>query len=231
KGEESRRIPAEAGANRFIWNYRYAGPTPLEDDTKKGNRAAQRMEEGIPPRALPGEYTVRLTMGETTVSEKLTLLPDPRLPATDADRRAQFELKLAIRDLVNELHQGVNQVRRLRKQVEGWEERTKGREGAERLNEAASALKEQLTAAERALINLDLDTPQPGPNRLKEKLATLGAMSEESDDAPTQGAREVLALLREQTQAELEKLRGLVAGDVAAFNEQVRASDIPPVGA
>ncbi|HLZ22369.1 MAG TPA: hypothetical protein VKQ30_09620 [Ktedonobacterales bacterium] len=230
KSEEPPHLPAEAGANRFVWNYRYARPTALEDATKKADASARLMEEATAPRALPGEYTVRLTVGETIATEKFTVLADPRLPATAADLRAQFDLKLAIRDLVSELHQGVNQIRRLRKQVESWGERAKAHEGTEHLSEAASSLIQKLTAAERALVNLDLDTPQPGPNRLKEKLATLSAMADESDDAPTQGAHEVFVLLQEQTRTELAQLRTLIAEDVTAFNEAVRASELPPVG-
>ncbi|HKT38877.1 MAG TPA: hypothetical protein VJR48_10935, partial [Ktedonobacterales bacterium] len=87
-----------------------------------------------------------------------------------------------------------------------------------------------LTALEGELINPDPDKPQPGPTRVKEKLATLSAMIDESDDAPTQGAREVFALLSDQLDAIQHSIQELVEGDVAAFNELVGASGLPAVG-
>jgi hypothetical protein len=78
---------------------------------------------------------------------------------------------------------------------------------------------------------VDADKPQPGPNRLKEKLATLGNMIEESDDAPTHGAREVFTALSEQVQQQVAALRRLTDEDVRQFNELVQSLDLEPVGA
>lgn len=138
-------------------------------------------------------------------------------------------------------HQTINQLRRLRKQAESWEGRAKANEGEDkgegerdasrkRVVEAAGTLKEKLTALEGELVNPDPNKAQPGPARLKEKLTTLSAMVDESDDAPTQGSREVFALLSEQVGAVQKRLRELLDGDVAAFNELVRAAGLPPVG-
>ena len=65
---------------------------------------------------------------------------------------------------------------------------------------------------------------------MKEKLANLSAMADESDDPPTQGALEVFALLSEQVSAVQRQFQDLLEGDVAAFNEVVRASGLPAVG-
>jgi photosystem II stability/assembly factor-like uncharacterized protein len=233
--ENGTRVPAEAGANRFVWDYRSAKPTALDadkqDEKKKADPFARMMEEGAAPRALPGEYQVRLTVGETTLTQRFTLLADPRLPATEADLRAQFELKSAIRDRLDEVHVALNTLRRLRGQIEGWEGRAKGVAGGEGLTEAAKSLKDTLTAIEGELINVNADKPQPGASALKEKLATLSGMIDESDDAPTQGAREVYTLLSEQVGVEREKLQRVMDEDIKSFNDLVRSLELPPVGA
>ena len=233
--ENGTRVPAEAGANRFVWDYRGAKPTVLDADKqdakKKADPFARMMEEGAAPRALPGEYQVRLTAGETTLTARFTLLADPRLPATEADLRAQFELKSAIRDRLDEVHVALNTLRRLRGQIEGWEERAKGVAGGEPLTEAAKSLKDTLTAIEGELINVNADKPQPGASALKEKLATLSGMIDESDDAPTQGAREVYTLLSEQVGVAREKLQRVIDEDIKSFNDHVRSLELPPVGA
>ena len=59
--------------------------------------------ESLAPRALPGEYEVRLAVGETTFAQRFTILPDPRLPVTLDDLRAQFELRRDIRDRLSDV--------------------------------------------------------------------------------------------------------------------------------
>jgi hypothetical protein len=228
--EEPPRVPKRAGANRFVWDLRYARPTKLDEPPSR-DPMAQQQEAGAAPRALPGDYQVRLTVGDSALTAPFTILPDPRLGATADDLRAQFDLKLAIRDQLSAVHEAVNELHRLRKQVESWEGRAPDGDAGQRLKEAAAALKERLAALERELLVVEPDKPLPGPARLKEKLTTLSTMIDESDDPPTQGAREVFALLGSQVEARRAELRQLVAEEVGRFNELVRAAGIPPVGA
>jgi hypothetical protein len=55
-------------------------------------------------------------------------------------------------------------------------------------------------------------------------------MIDESDNAPTQGAREVFVLLGEQVSAVLRRLQELLDGEVAAFNDLIQESALPAIG-
>ena len=131
---------------------------------------------------------------------------------------------------MDETHRTINHIRRLRKQVASWEERAKVGTDHEIIVEAAGPLKEKFTALEGQLINPDPDKPQPGPAQIKEKLATLSEMIDESDDIPTQGALEVFAALSKQAANVRRQLQELLDGDVAAFNKLVRTSRLPAIG-
>ena len=148
-------------------------------------------------------------------------------------------MKGAIRDRLSQVHDALNRLRRVRAQVDGWTLRAKSANSAvgdddhgdyQRLNEAGEALKEKLSALESKLINVDEGKPQPGRNQLEEKLVALSGLIDESDDAPTQGAREVLGKVDMQVQEQLDALRHVLEADVGAFNELVGALDLPPVG-
>ncbi|HEX6796976.1 MAG TPA: hypothetical protein VF116_04575 [Ktedonobacterales bacterium] len=244
KGENGKpngkRVPAEAGANRFVWDFRGRAPTALEDDPKKDDPSAQAQEAGIAPRMLPGDYQVRLTVGDTVLTQPFTLAPDPRLPVTAEELREQYTLKAAIRDRVDTVNMAINTIRRLRKQLADWEQRaqrnqSQGQAGeqanqAGEVADAAKQLGEKLAALEAELINPGPDKPRPGAFRLKEKLAALSAMIDESDDTPTQGAREVYANLAEQVDERRQQLDALLAEEVAAFNGRVQAAGLPAVG-
>jgi hypothetical protein len=239
EGEEQPRVTAEAGANRFVWDLRTQPPTKLENGGEKKDPWTELMEAATAPRVVPGQYQVQLQMGETTLTQPFTLLPDPRLQIAHDDLAAQYELKSAIRDRLGEVHETLNRVRRLRKQVEGWEERVKpaagqnGRtpaQGHERLVEAAKSLKEKLTLIEAQLVNLDAQKPMQGCNQLKEKLTSLSAMIDESDHAPTAGAREVYAQLAQGVQEQMNGLQFLIDTEIKAFNDLVRSEELAPVG-
>jgi len=217
--------PNQAGMNRFIWDYRFEKPVKVEAGSRGSREEALENVGG--PRAAPGDYQVQLTVGDQSVTERFRLLQDPRLPVSARDLRAQFELKLAIRDRTSETNTAINQLRRLRQQVEDWEKRAGDRTS---IRDAAKSLKDELKGVEGELINLDFEKPRPGPNRIKEKFDALSSMIDESDHAPTRGAQEVYEMLRSQLEAQLARLNKLVDGPVKSFNELILAEGLPPVG-
>ncbi|HET8632275.1 MAG TPA: glycosyl hydrolase [Thermomicrobiales bacterium] len=226
--EQPPRVPVAPGANRFVWDLRYDPPTKLEDEGERDEFAAM-MAGATAPRALPGEYRVELTIGDTTLAETFTVEKDPRLAESDADLAAQFELKGKIRDRISEVHETVNRLRRIRKQVDEWAERARAADGHQDVADAADALKERLAAIENELVQTEKNNPRPGLSKLKDRLATLGFMIDESDAAPTQGAYEVFDALSERVAAQRAALDEVVSRDLPAFTERVRAADIPPI--
>jgi hypothetical protein len=216
--------PDEVGMNRFVWDYRYERPLKLSKLSRSAREEALEGQSG--PRAMPGTYEVRLTIGDRTLSEAFELLADPRLAVSNADLRAQFELKLAIRDRISETHTTINQIRHIREQIEEWEKRAVGKP---EVVSAAKSLKDQLTAIEGDLINLDFEKPRPGPNRIKEKWDALSSMIDESDDAPTAGAREVYEMLRSQLEAQRAALQRLLDGPLAEFIALLQSQGVPAI--
>src|SRR6266567_2658508 len=142
--------PTGAGMNRFVWDLRYEKPLKLEAKSRSKREEALAGASG--PRAVPGEYQVRLSVGDQVLTESFVLVADPRLPVTAADMQAQFELKLAIRERLSETHSAINQIRRVRDQVEEWLKRAPD---STAIKEGARSLKEELKTVEGKLINLD----------------------------------------------------------------------------
>jgi photosystem II stability/assembly factor-like uncharacterized protein len=249
------KVPAEAGANRFVWDMRAQPPTKLEGPTTD-DRMDRMMQAMAAPKVVPGNYQVQLVVGDKTFTESFTIKEDPRLPVTQQDLVEQFNLKSQIRDRLSEVHDAVNQIRKMKKQIESWEERVKaGANGASGSNgarangasassaatatsaqpedallKAAKTLKDKLEAIEGKLILTNPDNPRAGSNQLNEKLATLSAMIDEADYAPTQGAREVYSVLAQQVSEQLQALQRAKGEEVRVFNEQVRSRELQPVG-
>jgi hypothetical protein len=87
------RIPgANAGMHRFLWDYRYPAPRAMSYDYPISAMYGDtpRAPEGI--LALPGRYTVKLTVDGRTYTQPLTLRMDPRVSISAAQLRTQYEL-------------------------------------------------------------------------------------------------------------------------------------------
>lgn len=230
EGDDVPRVPKAAGTNRFVWDYRGAGPTKIKDEMAKNARAAQA-EAGLGPRANPGTYSVELKVGDSTMTESFAVTRDPRLTASDEDLAAQHQMKTGIRDRVSQIHEMVNQINSLNKQLDAWAGRFEAGDANESLASDAKSIKEKLEPILDGLAPLKPDALQPGETRLKDKLTTLSTMIDESDDAPTQGANEVFADLSSRVDAQQEKLNQAVSTDLAAFNKKISESGVAPVGA
>lgn len=127
--------PAGAGAHRVLWDLRYAPAhtirlrTPAPDDPYIGHEPQFWRHDWRPivhwgiegtqrgPMAAPGAYTVRLTAGGQTYSQPLTILKDPRNPATVPQIEASVRLGLRVRADIDHVTAMVDQLEWMRKQL------------------------------------------------------------------------------------------------------------------
>jgi hypothetical protein len=219
KQESAPWLPAAVGANRFLWDLRYPNATDLLDEEGK-------LPVNIPPKAVPGDYQLRLTLDGESQTQTVTLLPDPRLPVTQADLQAQFTLKLAIRDRISQVHEDANRIRRIKRQVDGWTSRD---DASDELKAHGETLSEQLTEIEGVLVNLDPNGRQRGATALSEKLKTITAMVDEGDYAPSRQMTEVFDTVSAAWEGQHAKLNAAIEQEVATFNELARSSGMSPV--
>jgi len=212
------KLPVEAGLNRFVWSLRY------EDSTKFPGMIMWAGDVDGPVVA-PGVYTVKLTAGGQSQTQTVTVRPDPRLKTAPEDYAAQLALALQLRDKLSAVNEAVIQIREAKKQLARYE-------SEDHVKDAAKALSAKLTEVEEALYQTKLKAGEDAlnfPIKLNNKLAALKNAVEESDTAPVKQAQMLYEDLATQANAELEKLKHLVEGDLPAFNKQVRDANIPAI--
>ena len=96
----TRILSASAGMHRFVWNYRYARPKAPAYDYPI---SAIYHDTPLAPQgvlALPGRYTVKLSVDGHTYAQPLTLKMDPRVRIAPAQLREQFSVAQLITRLM-----------------------------------------------------------------------------------------------------------------------------------
>jgi photosystem II stability/assembly factor-like uncharacterized protein len=87
------RGPGAAGVNRAVWNLSESSSCPPIADQGAGRgrgrgRGGRGGGGGTWVRAIPGQYTVRLTAAGQTLEQPLTVRPDPRIKTSAEDMQA-----------------------------------------------------------------------------------------------------------------------------------------------
>ncbi|MCO5175447.1 MAG: glycosyl hydrolase [Thermomicrobiales bacterium] len=213
-------LPAAVGGNRFVWNFRLPNATEVPDDT--GSMGFARGLNG--PKVPPGDYTVNLKIGSSTLSQPFEILPDPRTGSTQEEYEAGYELAKQVHAKLSELHEGVNTLRRVRKQIDAWSDQL----NKDEVTKAADELKSKLREVEDGLIQWRAKAGQDTlnfPVMLNAKLAALIAGINGAEGKPTDQTRDLFADLAKRTDALLARLNDVLKTDIAPFNALVKQSE------
>ncbi|MEM7346904.1 MAG: hypothetical protein AAF485_21910, partial [Chloroflexota bacterium] len=220
-------ITAEAGLNSFQWPMNYPNGEKLKGDVEKRPSG---------PLAPPGAYSVKLTVGDWSMTESFALLKDPRVEMSDSDFADQFAFLRKIQDKLSEMVATINEIRSVKDQVAGWSERLKGHDKGNEVTEAADALKEKLEAVEKALIQVEFKSPGDRLNyrtMLYDKLEMLPSVVGSADAPPTAQSYKVYDKLSGQADEQIAAFKAILDEDLAAFNTLLGSLDVslvmPPV--
>lgn len=216
-------LPTKAGVNRFLWDLRYPGATKV-----LGNKTAG--ESFVGPLVTPGQYQVRLTVGDQVQTASFEVVNDLRVKASQADLEVQLALLLKIYAKISDAHKGINLLRDVLAQAKGWATRMAKKENGKAVVDAANGLVEKLTAIEDQLILPGEQEDTFGlnvPTRLNAKLSSLIPIVGSADRAPTKQAGELAAAYSGQIDAQLSALQALLDSDVENLNSLIQEANIP----
>ncbi len=220
------QLQAQAGLNRLVWDLQEEGPDMLDDARIWGFTGR------VP--AVPGSYQIRLTQGETTHTEGLSVQIDPRITGevSVADLQAQHDLMVRVRDMFEQSHDAVRDVRSIRTQMKDIAETAKDAGFGDEFGEMAEATGEKLTGVEEEIFQTKNESGQDPlnfPPMLDNEIANLYGYIVSTYDRPNQSAAvradELAAVLGEH----LEVLQRIIDTDVAEFNARLREAGVPGI--
>jgi len=94
-------LAATKGAHRFVWDLRYPAPGAVSREFPISAIYRDTPLEPLGVLAVPGIYTVTLTVNGQTLSAPLTVKMDPRASIATAGLQQQFTLARKIADMMN----------------------------------------------------------------------------------------------------------------------------------
>jgi photosystem II stability/assembly factor-like uncharacterized protein len=219
-------LPLKTGMNRFLWDLRYPGATRVA-----GNRTAGEANSG--PLILPGDYQVRLTLGDQVLTQPITIINDPRVQTPLADLQTQLALLQQLYGKISAVHKGVNLLRNVVAQAKSWLARTEGQPQSAAVATAARELIAKLEKVEDELIlpgdQKDIYSLNKR-SRLNVKLASLISIIGSADRRPTRQSGELYAVYAAQADEQLAHLQAILDGEVEVFNSLIQEANLPAIG-
>jgi photosystem II stability/assembly factor-like uncharacterized protein len=224
-GGGERLLGTEPGVNRAVWDLHYEGAKPIKKALLWGS-----VEGG--PAALPGTYTVKLTVDGKTKTTPLVVQSDPRLHVAPEQMEEQLRFALGIRETINHLGQLVQQVRDIRAQLASRNEILKDHPKTASLYKASEEVIGKLDGLEGKLHNSKAEAPydllsQRGGTKLYSILAGVYGACMQGETAPTQGVREVYDDCLREFQGYESEFHQLVQGDLARLQEMAKNLTVP----
>lgn len=227
-------LSGDAGMQRFVWDVHYTPPDVFAHTYPISAIVHDTPRLPLGPAALPGQYTVKLTVNGRSYSAPLTLKMDPRVKTPAAGLAQQFAIATRLNEAIHQDYEAIMQVRALRTQLKALASRAPAgaiAEGIGALDTKAAALEGgggvgrgggagragAGAGAERNLM------------RLNGELAGLLELVEDADATPTTQAVTGAAELQRALAEQLGRWKELRSRDVAALNTQLRQANLPPL--
>ncbi len=242
KGDVVRTLAGtgHAGVNRVTWDLRGEPSSQIRIRTSPLAPAphVRLGPEGWRPPAgggatitilqPPGTYTVKLSVGGRDLTRPLAVRKDPNTAGTEADIEAQTRVLGELRRDLETAVDLLNRIELVRSQLESLERVVPDAE----VTKAAGALKGAFTDLEMTLIDLRITGAQDGVRYAARLISRFGYLANglsNADFRPTDQQVEVQKLLAERLRARVAEFDALVDKDLAAFNERLRARNIPNI--
>ncbi|MDE3137362.1 MAG: hypothetical protein KGL59_12360, partial [Acidobacteriota bacterium] len=220
------KLKTEPGMHRVNWNLRY----PVPPDIHGGSAYDERSPRGI--MALPGKYTVKLTVDGKAYTQALTVVNDPRSKVSQADLVAEYKLATTLMNAVARDHQTADQILQLRAELKELRTRLTGDANAQAILTAMSDLDHKSSVIENVLYQSHAKTNEEllnFPTELNSKIAYLEDEVDFGDGAPTTQFEEMARHYLGELDQQIGLWKKLQQNELAELNREMERQHIPVV--
>jgi photosystem II stability/assembly factor-like uncharacterized protein len=218
-------LSAGAGMHRWVWDLHY--PPPDSARREYPISAIPRDTPRLPlgPRALPGQYTVRLTAEGHSYTAPLTVKMDPRVKTPLAGLEQQFHLEMLLASMMTRSFEAITQARTIREQLQKLAGQASGPVGG-----SIKAFEKKVTAV------LGMPGGPFGPvspeitlTRVNGEAAALYGEVDRADATPTASQVTAMAGTERELPGVMKRWDELKTSDLPALNRTLRDANLPEI--
>ena len=222
-------LSAEAGMHRFVWDAHFPPPHALNTDFPISAILHNTPLYPLGAWALPGDYTVKLTVDGTSISAPLTLIMDPRIKTSLEDLTKQHEMEMGAVKGMDESLEELRQVQSVRAQLKDLAAQSKGK-----LAEQVAAFDKQCAELEGSTQSGFFGLPPSGKrpetlSTLNQHFAAILATADSADVAPTSQATAAYRELDEASSALRKHWNALRETQLLDLNQALKQAGLTPI--
>jgi photosystem II stability/assembly factor-like uncharacterized protein len=216
-----RILPDGSGMHRWAWDLHYAAPGTTKHEYPIAAVPRDTPRHPLGPRALPGQYTVRLSVNGHSYTASLTVKLDPRLATSLAGLEQQFNLQVRLAAMMTRSSQAVLQARSVRKQL-----RRLSAQASSPTSEAIKAMEKKVSAVLGAQDSVGRESTL---ERVNNDVITLYGYADGPDAAPSPAIVEATNKIARELSLVTKQWEELETTDLPDFNRQLRDANLPEV--
>jgi photosystem II stability/assembly factor-like uncharacterized protein len=219
-----RSLSAEAGMHRWVWDLTYQAPKSLRHDYPIAAVAADTPRFPLGPTALPGRYTVRLTLNGKSQTAPLTVKMDPRVKTPALGLEKKFEAEARLASIVTQTFQAVQQANSIDAQLKKQSEQLRV------AGEAVQTFQSELTALLGSGAGFRaVDAGEPSLMRANGHASTLYGQVWQVDAGPTSAQIEAIAAAERETSAAMKRWGQFKKEALPELNRKLREANLPEI--
>jgi hypothetical protein len=224
-------LSAAAGMHRFVWDLRYAPPEALEHEFPIAAIVHHTTLHPLGARALPGSYTVKLTVDDKTYTKPLLLKMDPRIQTPLADLHKQFDMEIGSVGGMNQSFDALAQVKSVRAQLKELTGKVRGKEKlAKDLGALDSHCAELEGSAQPHFYGVPSNAKKPENfSTLNQHFSAMLAVADSADVAPTVQATSAYQDLTQSAGALHKRWSALGDGEIGDLNKKLKKAGFPVI--
>ena len=217
-------LTAEEGMNRFAWNFRGENISPDLNAYTYGDYSGYRL--------APGTYNAVLNYKSMQTETSFTVVKDPNLNVTDADWVTQQQFLQRVATDLNAIHTAINNMRKIKKQIENYNEVLKEKKESKDLMDAGTALVKKINEWEANLIESRQKNGQDvinWPSKLNAEFFNLKGLADAHDPRITNG----MTMRLTDLEAEWNKYKTMMDVDlkkiIEEYNQKFKNASFPAI--
>ena len=215
----------EKGLNRIAWNLRFGGPEvrrpPTEEQLAFGFAARG-------PQVLPGTYTVKLTVGDKVLEERVEVKLDPGIKTSVAELQQAQDMQFKLRDMQSTMNVSLRFLDSLETQLKQTQTtmKTLNKEPDKEMMKALEDWIKQLDTMEDKLEARREGLGLSGRDVVSDEMGNL-FFSLDANFGPTPGQRQYFDEIQPVYRTRMEEVNKFLRETLPQWNEQLKAWNAP----